>query len=46
MTDEDGFPAPFDNDLVHTLRERVIMQQGPGKWGREGGRISRFYPAG
>lgn len=31
MTDEYGFPAPFDYDLVHTLCERVIVQAAGGK---------------
>lgn len=44
MTDEYGFPAPFDYDLVHTLCERVIVQAAGGK-GWKGGRSSRFCPA-
>ncbi len=48
MTDENGFPAPFDYDLVCTLCERVIVQAG---WGGGGGRVERsaeltFLPSG
>lgn len=45
MADENGFPAPFDYDLVRTLCERVIMQAGRGEGWRVG-RSSRFCPAG
>lgn len=31
MTDKNGFPAPFDYDLVYTLCERVIVQAGRGE---------------
>lgn len=39
MTDENGFSAPFDYDLVRALCERVIVQaRREGRWGGENGR--------
>lgn len=45
MTDENGFPAPLDYDLLHMLCERMIVQVG------RGGRVERraeltFLPSG
>lgn len=37
MADENGFPAPFDYDLVRTLCKRVIAQAGRGGKGRKEG---------